>query len=224
MPTLVNIANALGVTVDDILCDSVKSARASFEREMSEILADCSHRELKILTGNMRALKENLRNAEETDSLIDPETRKAPALTSSRWAPGLFVISVYAFRFLSMQNQQLRLSRLSLLAADQGSWDTTHPWVGQAEHLACRKRQLGAFAGAARTHSGREGHHGKAPVAAVSALCAGFGERLEEGFLSRVFGQRGRLGRRLWAINSEKEHLQGARFWALWGRSIFVLG
>ena len=31
----------------------------------------------------------------------------------------------------------------------------THPWVGQAEHLACRKRQPGTFAGVARTHSGR---------------------------------------------------------------------
>ena len=69
LPTLVNIANALGVTVDDILCDSVKSARASFEREVLEILSDCSHKELKILTGTMRALKENLRNAEEPDSL-----------------------------------------------------------------------------------------------------------------------------------------------------------
>ena len=28
----------------------------------------------------------------------------------------------------------------------------THPGVGQAEHLACRKRQPGAFAGVARTH------------------------------------------------------------------------
>ena len=32
-----------------------------------------------------------------------------------------------------------------------------HCWVGQAEHLACRKRQPGAFAGVARTHSGRDG-------------------------------------------------------------------
>ena len=28
----------------------------------------------------------------------------------------------------------------------------THRWVGQAEHLACRKRPPGAFAGVARTH------------------------------------------------------------------------
>ena len=68
LPTLVNIANALEVTVDDILCDSVKNSRASFEREVSEILSDCTHRELKIITGTMRALKENLRKAEEPES------------------------------------------------------------------------------------------------------------------------------------------------------------
>lgn len=62
LPTIVNIANALGVTVDDLLCDSVVKSRAPFEREAAELLADCSHRELKIITGVMRSLKEQLRN------------------------------------------------------------------------------------------------------------------------------------------------------------------
>lgn len=61
LPTLVNIANALGVTADDILCDSVSNASASYEREVAEFLSDCSHSELKVITGTMRALKENLR-------------------------------------------------------------------------------------------------------------------------------------------------------------------
>lgn len=64
LPTIVSIANALGVTVDDLLCDSLESSRAAFEREASEILSDCSHKELKIITGTMRALKDNLRKAE----------------------------------------------------------------------------------------------------------------------------------------------------------------
>lgn len=67
LPTLVNIANALGVTVDDILCDSLENSKASFEREVSELLADCTHVELKIITGTMRALKENLRKAEKKE-------------------------------------------------------------------------------------------------------------------------------------------------------------
>lgn len=63
LPTIVKIANALGVTVDDLLCDSLESSTAPFEREVSELLADCSHWELKVITATMRALKENLRKS-----------------------------------------------------------------------------------------------------------------------------------------------------------------
>ena len=63
LPTIVNIANALGVTVDDLLCDSLETSRTAFEREASEILSDCTHWERKIITGTMRDLKENLRRA-----------------------------------------------------------------------------------------------------------------------------------------------------------------
>lgn len=61
LPTIVSIANALGVTVDDLLCDSLEASRVAFEREASEILSDCSHKELKIITGTMRTLKDCLR-------------------------------------------------------------------------------------------------------------------------------------------------------------------
>lgn len=64
LPTIVNIANALSVTVDDLLCDSLESSKSAFEREASQILADCSHKELRIITGSMRALKDNLRQAD----------------------------------------------------------------------------------------------------------------------------------------------------------------
>ena len=63
LPTIVNIANALGVTVDDLLCDSLTESRHSFEQLANDILADCSHRELRIITETMLALKENLRKA-----------------------------------------------------------------------------------------------------------------------------------------------------------------
>lgn len=61
LPTIVSIANALGVTVDDLLCDSLATSRAAFEREASEILSDCSHWERQVITNTMRSLKENLR-------------------------------------------------------------------------------------------------------------------------------------------------------------------
>lgn len=61
LPTIVSIANALNVTVDDLLCDSLIESRPSFERIASNILSDCTSRELRIITETMLALKENLR-------------------------------------------------------------------------------------------------------------------------------------------------------------------
>ena len=65
LPSLVKIANALGVTMDDLLCDSLTESRSAYERMAGEILADCSHRELKIITETMLALRESLREKDE---------------------------------------------------------------------------------------------------------------------------------------------------------------
>lgn len=61
LPTLVRIANALNVTPDEILCDSVNKSRAVFEREIERLLSDCTDDEVRVLAGTLRALKENLR-------------------------------------------------------------------------------------------------------------------------------------------------------------------
>lgn len=61
LPTLVGVANALGVTVDQILCDSLPASRSVFETEAAHLLSDCSHTELKIITETIRTLKEHLR-------------------------------------------------------------------------------------------------------------------------------------------------------------------
>lgn len=61
LPTLVSVANALEVTVDQLLCDSLPASRSVFEMEAAHILSDCSHLELKIITETIRTLKENLR-------------------------------------------------------------------------------------------------------------------------------------------------------------------
>ena len=61
LPTIVNIANALDVTVDDLLCDSLEQSKAIFEGELSSLLSDCSPREMKIITSTVRTLKESLR-------------------------------------------------------------------------------------------------------------------------------------------------------------------
>ena len=66
LPTIVNIANALGVSVDTLLCDSVTASVDVYLREIDVMLAGCSHQELKIITATIRSLKEALEQAKET--------------------------------------------------------------------------------------------------------------------------------------------------------------
>ena len=61
LPTIVSIANALGVSVDDLLCDSVTASQSAYGRFADEILSDCSHNELQIITEMMFSLKNTLR-------------------------------------------------------------------------------------------------------------------------------------------------------------------
>ncbi len=61
LPTIVNIANTLRVTVDDLLCDSLPRSRQPYERELAELVAGCSHRELKVITATVRTLAEAMR-------------------------------------------------------------------------------------------------------------------------------------------------------------------
>ena len=58
-----NIANALEVTVDELLCDSLPASKNVLERDVAQLLSDCSHMELKIITETIFALKESLRKA-----------------------------------------------------------------------------------------------------------------------------------------------------------------
>ena len=62
LPTLVNIANALGVTLDEIAYGSlVKSSHVSI-RMIDDILTDCSPEELKSLAEVIKTTKIVLRN------------------------------------------------------------------------------------------------------------------------------------------------------------------
>lgn len=63
LPTLVSIANALGKTPDDLLCDSICQSISAQNRDVDNILADCSHTERKILIETIRSLKDHLRSA-----------------------------------------------------------------------------------------------------------------------------------------------------------------
>ena len=108
------------------------------------------------------------------------------------------------------------------------SWDTIHLWVRQAEHLACRKQQPGAFVGVAHTHSRRSDEQPQeGPCRGrVGPVCwfrgRGGGGGSCRGYLDSV-GPR--VGRRLSGPFKFRERTPPwAPFRAVWGRPIFVLG
>ncbi|MBQ8187451.1 MAG: helix-turn-helix transcriptional regulator [Clostridia bacterium] len=61
LQTMVNLANILGVTADDLLCDSILHARPQMEKDIADLLGDCDDREIRILRDIMQAAKESLR-------------------------------------------------------------------------------------------------------------------------------------------------------------------
>lgn len=61
LPTMVNIANILGVTLDDLMCDNVSKAKIQFADEVAEIFNDCNEYELRILKDSAMSLKDALR-------------------------------------------------------------------------------------------------------------------------------------------------------------------
>lgn len=61
LTTIVSLANALSVTVDDLLCDNVIKSKVQFEKDISSILADCDEYEIRIIKDMVQSLKETLR-------------------------------------------------------------------------------------------------------------------------------------------------------------------
>ncbi len=61
LPTIVNIANALHSSVDELLCDSLEESRSSYEKIASDILSDCTNTQKAVITESMIHLKENLK-------------------------------------------------------------------------------------------------------------------------------------------------------------------
>ncbi len=64
LPSIVNIANALSVSVDQLLCDSVIHSNHVFNKEVQELLSDCSPYDIRILVDILKASKEALRRDE----------------------------------------------------------------------------------------------------------------------------------------------------------------
>ena len=61
LTAIVSLANALSVTVDDLLCDCVVKSKVQFEKDIAGILADCDEYEIRMVKDMAQALKETLR-------------------------------------------------------------------------------------------------------------------------------------------------------------------
>ncbi len=61
LTVIVNIANALATSVDDLLCDNVIKARVQFEKDLAEIIGDCNDYEIRVICDVASATKSSLR-------------------------------------------------------------------------------------------------------------------------------------------------------------------
>lgn len=62
--TLVCIANALDVSIDDLLCDNLSKSTHVRVKDINELLADCSSVEIKALVDVLAAAKKALRDVQ----------------------------------------------------------------------------------------------------------------------------------------------------------------
>jgi len=61
LKSIVSLANALGVTVDDLLCDNLIHARTQFESDIADLLEDCDDYEIRMVKDMTEALIATLR-------------------------------------------------------------------------------------------------------------------------------------------------------------------
>ena len=61
LPTIVALANALSVSVDEFLCDSVVHSQKIFSQEIQELVSDCDEYEIRMIGDFVRAAKQTIR-------------------------------------------------------------------------------------------------------------------------------------------------------------------
>ncbi|MCC0727228.1 helix-turn-helix transcriptional regulator [Clostridioides sp. ZZV14-6045] len=61
LPTLIDIANALSINVDSLLCDNILNSKIVFEGEAKEIFDDCDEYEIRMLVDVLKYMKEAIR-------------------------------------------------------------------------------------------------------------------------------------------------------------------
>lgn len=69
--TIVSIANALKITSDDLLCDSVIKSKVQFEQDIALVLEDCDEYEIRVIRDIVAAIKDTLRRDAHLRKKID---------------------------------------------------------------------------------------------------------------------------------------------------------
>lgn len=64
---LFNIANALDISLDELVCGYVNSASVILDSELNELLKDCTPQEKEIFIETIKTLKTNLRKNTKTE-------------------------------------------------------------------------------------------------------------------------------------------------------------
>lgn len=62
LPTLIRIANALNVSLDDLLCDNLNKSLHVRVKDVNDLLSDCTIQEIKALTEILATAKKALRS------------------------------------------------------------------------------------------------------------------------------------------------------------------
>lgn len=65
LPTLIEIANALSVSVDTLLCDNILQSKVVFEGEAKELFKDCDEYETRLLVDLLKSAKTAIRKDRE---------------------------------------------------------------------------------------------------------------------------------------------------------------
>ena len=71
LQTIVRIANALSVSTDDLLCDSVIKTNVQFEYDIACILDDCDDYEIRVIADIARSVKDTLRRDARLRTKVD---------------------------------------------------------------------------------------------------------------------------------------------------------
>ena len=66
LPTIVKIANALSVSVDELLCDSLEQTQHVYDKRIAEELKDCDNGELQAFLEIIQSTKKVLRKNRTT--------------------------------------------------------------------------------------------------------------------------------------------------------------